>query len=102
MAAVAVDHRSQTKILAQGPAFIFGTKHPATLQFRHHHRDKILAATGQCRRRDVEAIAAEASNHSCMTSAMSDGVPILAEPVMPDRRYNSRIVGFSRFTHSTS
>src|SRR5690349_4081727 len=42
------------------------------------------------------------SNHSCMASAMSVGVPILAEPVIPEPRYNSRIVGFSCLTRSRS
>jgi len=37
-----------------------------------------------------------------MVSAMSVGVPILAEPVIPERRYNSRIVGFSCLTRSRS
>ena len=102
MAAVAVDHGSQAEIFAQSPALIFGTKQPASLQFWHHHRDKIVAAPGSVAGVMLKPSHAVASNHSCMASAMSDGVPILAEPVMPDRKYISRIDGFSPLAHSTS
>lgn len=61
MSAVAVYYRSQAKVFALGPAFVFSTKQPPALQFgKYHleyHLDEILATARQCGRSDVETIA---------------------------------------------
>ena len=46
----------EPEVLAQGPAFVFGSEQPTPLQFRHHALGEVLQATRQVRHQHIEAI----------------------------------------------